>query len=362
MALGQDKISILLVQQTIGVYSTSSLGALIAKAKTGGTGSVLINQYYDEYNNLVNVYAPMAFYVYETRGANGNRYDGVLIPGAEPHWNMWSRYMPAEWWVNNSGVLELRLKRNALNQKGGYDFRLHDFRGYDHSASKPHVAVPSTVNAISQSFTLDFLINMYQMALPHDITHIKVVGQVGIQTNSVLIPVEDINYTASLISAYSMSFSAVTESSGTVTVYGSNDIGQEVATMGAVFSVQNFSINYVSNFAYLSRQVAIPETLDYSILGSIIVPSGSGNIPIPAGGTQLTGITIRFTGISSIYSVVYFDLVLQQEDESNLYIGSYYALLSSSGEITDIYPDAITYKDTIAAGDSLGFLITNITV
>lgn len=349
MALGNNNISVALVKSTIGVSSVSSVGGLIAKASIGGNGSGILG-----YNS--------AFKIYETRSLNSNVYDGTLISGAEPHWNRWSRYIPAEWWVNNSGVLELRLKRNANNGNGGYDFRLHDFRLYDHSASKPHISVPSTVNATAQSFTLDFLINMYQMALPTEITHIKVVGQVGIQTNSVLIPVADINYTASLISAYSMSFSGVTESSGTVTVYGSNDIGQEVATMGAVFSVQNFSINYLSNFAYLSRQVAVPETLDYSILGSIIVPSGSGSIPIPAGSTQLSGITIRFTGISSIYSVVYFDLVLQQTGESNLYVGSYYALLSSSGEITDIYPDTITYEDTITAGDSLGFLITNITV
>lgn len=117
MALGNTNISIATVQGAIGVYSTSSLGALIAKALSGGVGGY-------------------AFYIYETRASNGNRYDGVLIPGAAPHWNMYSNKIPAEWF-NDAGagnVLNLRLRRNALNSNGGYDFRLHDFREYEHSA------------------------------------------------------------------------------------------------------------------------------------------------------------------------------------------------------------------------------------
>lgn len=118
MALGQNNISISLVQQTIGVYSTSSLGALIAKAKTVGVGGY-------------------AFKIYETRSLDSNNvYDGTLIRGEKPHWNMYSNKIPAEWF-NDAGagnVLNLRLKRNALNANGGYDFRLHDFRGYENSA------------------------------------------------------------------------------------------------------------------------------------------------------------------------------------------------------------------------------------
>lgn len=342
MALGNTNISVGLVQSTIGVSSTSSVGGLIAKAASGDIGGY-------------------AFYINETYGTTGKR-DGTLIQGAKPHWNMWSKHIPAEWWVNNSGVLELRLKRNANNSNGGYDFRLHDFRLYDHSAIAPQLSVPSTVNAIAQNVQVDFLVNMHQMALPSEITHIKVVGQIGIQTSSVLIPLSDINDDTELISAYYMTFSSVTESSGTVTVYGSNSIGQEIASMGNVFSVRNFNINYLSQYATLSRIVGVPETVNYSILGSIIVPSGSGNIQLPAGGTQLTGITIRFTGISSVYSVVYFDLYLQQTSESNVYVGSYYSLLSSSGDITDVIPDTITYADTLATGDNLGFIITNLSV
>ena len=139
MALGNENISVSLVQSTIGVYSTSSVGGLIAKAKVGGVGWT----YTDEYGHTITI-PPMAFFIYETRDANWNRYDGVLIPGAEPHWNMYSNKIPAEWF-NDAGagnVLNLRLKRNALNANGGYDFRLHDFRGYEHdinAAEKPNL-------------------------------------------------------------------------------------------------------------------------------------------------------------------------------------------------------------------------------
>lgn len=127
MALGNTNISIGLVQSTIGVSSTGSLGGLIAKASTGGVGGY-------------------AFYIYETRGDNDNRYDGALIQGAKPHWNMYSNKIPAEWYNDAGGgnVLNLRLKRNPNNANGGYDFRLHDFRGYEQSGvlhSKPDLWV-----------------------------------------------------------------------------------------------------------------------------------------------------------------------------------------------------------------------------
>ena len=133
MALGDTNISIGLVQSTISIGSTSNLGALIAMAKVNGTGSIKIGEYYDDEDNLVEIYSPMAFYVYETRGVNGNRYDGVLISGAKPYWNMYSNKIPAEWF-NDAGagnVLNLRLKRNPDNVNGGYDFKLGYFRGYE---------------------------------------------------------------------------------------------------------------------------------------------------------------------------------------------------------------------------------------
>lgn len=133
MALGNNNISVALVQSTIGVSSANSVGGLIAKASIGGNGSGILG-----YNS--------AFKIYETRSLNSNIYDGTLISGAEPHWNMYSNKIPAEWF-NDAGagnVLNLRLKRNASNPNGGYDFRLHDFRGYEQSQSvhsKPNLWV-----------------------------------------------------------------------------------------------------------------------------------------------------------------------------------------------------------------------------
>ena len=128
MALGINNISIGLVQNTINVHSTSSLGGLVALAQSGGVGGY-------------------AFYIWETRAQNSNRSDGVLIGGAVPYWNMYSPKIPAEWFCNPTGfVLDLRLKRNALNENGGYDFRLHDFREYEHSidfAPKPDLQTSS---------------------------------------------------------------------------------------------------------------------------------------------------------------------------------------------------------------------------
>lgn len=133
MALGNNNISVALVQSTIGVSSTSSVGGLIAKASIGGNGSGILG--YDS-----------AFKIYETRSLNSNVYDGTLISGAEPHWNLYSNKIPAEWFndAENGNTLNLRLRRNASNPNGGYDFRLHDFRGYEQSQSvhpKPNLWV-----------------------------------------------------------------------------------------------------------------------------------------------------------------------------------------------------------------------------
>ena len=77
MALADNNISVSVVQNAIGVFSTSSVGGLIAKALSGGVGGY-------------------AFYINETYGTTGRR-DGVIIPSAKPHWNMYSNKIPAEW-------------------------------------------------------------------------------------------------------------------------------------------------------------------------------------------------------------------------------------------------------------------------
>jgi len=115
MALANTAIYIDTVQDAIGVHSEDFLGPLVSLAQSGGVGG-------------------WVFYLYETRAQNGNRYDGVLIYGAKPYWNMWSNKIPAEWFCDaaNSFSLNLRLKRDAGNANGGYVFWLQDFRGYEH--------------------------------------------------------------------------------------------------------------------------------------------------------------------------------------------------------------------------------------
>lgn len=220
MAVGQTNISIALVQQAIGVYSSNSLGALIAKAKVGGVGGY-------------------AFYIYETRASNGNRYDGVLIAGAEPHWNIWSRYIPAEW-APVSGVLILRLKRNALNPNGGYDFRLHDFRGYDHTALRPEISAPSTFYKPFGNATISFQIRLHQVLIDH--THVLVAVTIGTQTKTVLLPKTAIEEGAN-ITHYDVEFTNVsTQSGGTIRAYSSTDAGTELVDLQNLFGIFSFEL------------------------------------------------------------------------------------------------------------------------
>lgn len=125
MALGNLNIGIPLVASTIGV-DTDHLGVLVASAASGGT-----NSYIAKYA----AYLTLAFYLDENKAAHAGRNDGYLIPGAQPFWNMWSNKIPARWFCDagNNFSLNLRLPRNAENTNGGYDFILHDFRGYEHN-------------------------------------------------------------------------------------------------------------------------------------------------------------------------------------------------------------------------------------
>ena len=340
MALGNSNISITLVQNTIGVTSTSSLMGIVAKAASGGVGGY-------------------SFYINETYGTTGYR-NGYLIAGAAPHWNMWSNKIPAEWDYSN-GTMELRLKRNVLNTLGGYDARLGDFRGYDHSAVQPQLSVASSFNFTGGVGDISWLTHFHQIALPADITHILAKVTIGAQVKTLLMPLADIIDSTPAISAYSLNFTGVSETSGTVQLYASNGIAQEVATLTNIVSVKNFTVNHLAQYAYLSRGVAAPQIQDLMLTGNITVPTGSGSIQIAAGTTELTGITIRVSASSTIYSSVWFDLYLQQTGKLDVYVGSYNVSAGNPVWNTDLQNIAVTLQSAAAAGDNLGFIMTNVT-
>lgn len=340
MALGQTNISVAVVQSAIGVTSTSSVGGLIAKAASGGVGGY-------------------AFYINETYGTTGYR-NGYLISGAAPHWNMWSNKMPAEWDYSN-GTMELRLKRNALNPNGGYDFRLHDFRGYDHNAVQPQLSTAASYNFTSGVGDISFLTNFHQIALPVDITHILAKVTIGAQVKTRLIPLADILDSTPEIQGYTINFTNVIETSGTLQLYASNSIGQEVATLTNIVSSKSFVVNHVAQYAYLSRQVAAPQDDYVTLFGNITVPSGSGSIQLAAGTTTLSGITIRFTASSSTYDTIYFDLYLAMQGEADTYVGSYYVSADAmpvNTDLTDIY---VELPQALIGGDQLAFKVMNMT-
>lgn len=340
MALGQTNISVAVVQSAIGVTSTSSVGGLIAKAASGGVGGY-------------------AFYINETYGTTGYR-NGYLISGAAPHWNMWSNSIPAEWDYSN-GTMELRLKRNALNPNGGYDFRLHDFRGYDHNAIQPQLSVATSFNFTGGVGDISWLAHFHQIKLPADITHILVKVTIGAQVKTYNMPLADIIDSTPEIQGYSLNFTGVSETSGVLQLFASNAQATEVATLTNIVSTKNFTVNHLAQYAFLSRGVAAPYDPDIMLAGNIIVPSGSGSIQLAAGTTTLSGITIRFTASSQYYDTIYFDLYLAMQGETDTYVGSYYVSADAmpiNTDLTDIY---VELPQALIGGDQLAFKVMNMT-
>lgn len=341
MALGTTNISVLLVQSTIGVFSTSSVGGLIAKAASGGVGGY-------------------AFYINETYETTGYR-NGYLIPEATPHWNIWSNKIPAEWdYLSGGGPIELRLKRNELNTNGGYDFRLHDFREYDHTAVQPELSVASSFNFVGNAGDVSWLTNFHQIALPIDVTHILAKVTIGTQVKTLNMLLENIIDSSELIQGYSLSFTNVTQTSGTLQLFASNNQGVELATLENIVSTKNFTINLLPNFATLSRSVLSPYDQDIIITGSITIPTGTGNIQLAVGTTQLTGIRMRFIAQSTIYSQVNFDLYLQQTEESDKYVGNYNINAGDPALFTNISNISVILNSATAGGDNLGFIMENL--
>ena len=346
MALGNNNISVGLVQTTIGVSSTGSVGGLIAKASTGGVGDY-------------------AFYINETYGTTGRR-DGVLIANATPHWNRWSRYIPAEW-VIDSGELILRLKRNANNTNGGYDFRLHDFRLYNQAANAPTLFTDTTYTNIAGTMVVSWSMFMYEMAFPTEITHIlaKVVLG-GSITQTLLIPLGDItHYTGmppEIPANYSVTFTGVVSSSGTIQMYGSNQYGQELCTLNNIYDIRGFSIQTIPIYASLQRAVGSVRDPYVQLNGEITTPSGSSaTINVNSGQTTIGGYTITILGISSTYTQCSFNLYLSHEGADILVASTPYTIpLSAAGEVSTYYVSSVTLNQATAAGDTLAFYMDDL--
>lgn len=354
MALGNNNISVALVKSTIGVSSVNSVGGLIAKASIGGNGSGILG--YDS-----------AFKIYETRSLNSNVYDGTLISGAEPHWNRWSRYMPAEWAID-SGELILRLKRNANNTNGGYDFRLHDFRLYNQAAHAPTLFTDSTYTNIAGNMTVSWSMFMYEMAFPEAITHIlaKVVLG-GSITQTKLIPLDEItHYTGmppEIPASYSVTFTSVVSSSGTIQMFGSNQYGQELCTLNNIYGIQGFSIQTIPIYASLQRAVGGVRDPYVQLNAEITVPTGSSaTINVNSGQSTIGGYTISILGISSTYTQCSLNIYLTHESDEILVTSTPITIpLSSAGELSTYYVSSVTLNQPTAAGDTLSFFMEDLT-
>lgn len=338
-ALGNTNISIGTVQSALGVYSTSSLGALIAKASIGGVGGY-------------------AFFIYETRDLNANQQDGYLIAGARPFWNIFSNKIPAEW-DYSTGAMELRLKRNALNNNGGYDFRLHDFRGYDHSAIAPEFSTGGTYPVASGAVTISWLVLLHQLQLPAAITHILMEVTIGGVVNQVLMPVADLDEDAP-VTMYDTDFTGVTATSGSMQLYASNAASTKLATLTNIFPAATFNISPL--YAYLIRMVGSVLASGISVTGVVTIPTGTGNIQYDDGTTSLTNIRIRITAESSIYTTCSFNLYFSQTGESDLLVGNYTEIaVADPAATTDLLNVHVTPTTPIAGGDALSFYLSDLT-
>jgi hypothetical protein len=296
-----------------------------------------------------------------TGGTGGNAFDvnGYLIPGALPYWNIWSWGIPAEWDYTN-GPMELRLPRNAAATLG-YDYRLGGFRQYDHTAAAPQVAVSSTVTFTSGAGSIGVLMNIHQWHLPADVTHILVKIVIAAAAQTILIDRTAVDWTAELIEGYTSSFTGVSATSVTVTIYASNASAQELANitpwMSGAASI-SFTISHSSTVGTLSRLVAY--SFDENLTLNAAIYPGTGNISIAAGTTALSGIAIRVTAASATVSNFSFDLYLLMTGETDLFVGSFNGMATSEGYVNDYYLDEITLSSAVAGGDNLGFIMTNL--
>lgn len=99
-------------------YIYPDIGNIIARAKSGGEGGYAFNIVENGYSET----------------------DGIMIRGAEPYWNIYSKNSPGQWFVYGaSSELRVRIKRESTASNSKYRFSIGDFRGYNHAAIKPYL-------------------------------------------------------------------------------------------------------------------------------------------------------------------------------------------------------------------------------
>lgn len=275
--------------------------------------------------------------------------------------------MPAEWAIV-SGALTLRLKRNALNQKGGYDFRLHDFRLYNQSAHRPTLFSENSYINLNGNMTVSWDMFMYEMAFPEAITHIlaKVVLG-GSITQTRLIPLDEItHYTGmppEIPVSYSVTFTSVVSSSGTIQMFGSNQYGQELCALNNIYDIEGFSIQTIPIVASLQRIVTTPRDQNVALNASITIPSGSSTtIDVAVGISSIGGYTITIEGVSPNKPDCAFDIYLVHSGQADIKVTGtpHLMLLSASGRTSTYYVSSVALNAPTAAGDTLSFDIRNL--
>ena len=310
MALGTTNISTDLVGTTLQT-SSRDVGALCCGSET-------------------NINIP-AFYVADYAN-NGGKVDGEMLTASRPKWNIWSAASPGEWFINTSGVISFRLKRNPYGLTPAYCYGLHYFAGYNHEAYKPILRIlenPLKVYLGSNYIPVTFRLDLYALRgviasnFP-SVTHIKFdVIRDGITVSSDLkaMPTSYPYY----IEFYK-EYNNVTTASGYLRckITLSDQYGTEIASLGDILKQEiyreNFDINgrrwdYVDNYdgAWIKQNfVNTYSDNNCNISGQVDGTSYTvvnGNVLIPTGSyTDYAFVNITITRKSTSYTNVSFDI------------------------------------------------------
>jgi|GEM_PF-5912384 len=284
---------------------------------------------------------------------------GVLKAGELPRWNIYSGFTLGEWFID-SGVLNFRFFGSYpydSAQLKSYILVPHKIFGYNHAAEAPDFAVNASYTAVDGYVNISFLVNIKEMQFPSAITHLLAEVVVGSNTQTVLMPLSSIS-NADLVSAQSVSFSGVSATTGTVTLFCSNSGGVKVATMGRVASQKSFAISHTTMWNYLSRLVGTPFDDNVLVSAEVTLPAGSGNYPIYSG-DNLSGVRIHVTSalMQGSYSNANFSLYLRGGSR-NIACGNHNILI---GVPTDIDLSLITFSPALSGGETISFVIESLT-
>ena len=310
MALGTANISTDLVGTTLGT-SSRDVGTLCA-------------------GSITDINTP-AFYVTDYAN-NGGKIDGEMLTASRPKWNIWSNASPGEWFINSSGVMSFRLKRNPYGTTPAYCYGLHYFAGYNHAAGAPILRIlenPLKVylgsNYIPVTFRLDlFSLRGLIIANFPSVTHINFdVIRDGVTVSSDL---KTMPTTYPFYIEFYKEYNNVTTSSGYIQckITLADEYGTEIASLGDILNQEiyreNFDINgrrwdYIDNYdgAWIKQTfINSYSGTDCDITGSVEATGYTvvnGNVLIPTGSyTDNAFVNITITRKSTSYTNVSFDI------------------------------------------------------